>query len=434
MPKHGGSPRIWRWLCAGLVAALPIGTAIALHQPDGSRALGRFHDDSTVLTITAADQNSAADQAVRLQALLGQHSVLAADLMRSRIRGDDDFVQAADAALNKNTDDMSKLVGQLFGDGAAKAFAPMWSQHVVDLVTYAGALADHNDSARRTTDAELKISENKLADFFAGASKGRLSKADARAAVEMHVDHLTEQADAYAKKDYDTADKLYREGFQHTYALGLALDDALLPKADVAVLQKPIWRLRSQLGELLAEHAVLIEDTTRAAASNTPDFNAAGKQMNANTQDISAAIGTLFSASAGRQFQGMWASHVDALVSYGAATAAKDQARQEKAKTRLKTFEGQMASFLGTATNHKLTDAQYAAALRDHDQMLMRHADAYAAKDYVQAHDVGYETYDHMFDLARTLADAFGESVAEKLPRGGAQTGFGGEAGVVATW
>lgn len=433
MPKHGGSPRIWRWLCAGLVAALPIGAAVVLHKPDTPRALGSFHDDSAVFA-PAAEQNTAADQAIRLQALLGQHSVLAADLMRSRIRGDDDFVQAADAALNKNTTDMSALVGQLFGPAAAKTFSPLWSQHIVGLVTYAGALADHNNSERKSAKAELLEYENKLADFFSGASQGRLPRADARAAVHMHVDHLTEQADAYVDKDYATADKLYRQGFQHTYALGLALDNALLPKADVAVLQQPIWRLRSQLGELLAEHAVLIEDTTRAAASNTPDFTAAGDEMNANTQDISAAIGTLFSASAGKQFQGMWASHVDALVSYGAATAAKDQARQDTAKGRLATFEKQMSAFLGTATNHKLTDAQFAAALRDHDQMLMQHADAYAVKDYVKAHDIGYETYNHMFDLARTLADAFGESVAEKLPVGGAQTGYGGEAGLVATW
>jgi hypothetical protein len=310
----------------------------------------------------------------------------------------------------------------------------MWSQHIVGLVTYAGALADHNDSERKTSKAELLEYENKLADFFAGGSKGRLSQADAREAVHEHVDHLTGQADAYVDKDYATADKLYRQGFQHTYALGLALANALLPQADVAVLQQPIWRLRSQLGELLAEHAVLIEDTTRAAASNTPDFTAAGDEMNANTQDISAAIGTLFSASAGKQFEGMWASHVDALVSYGAATAAKDRGRQQAAKIRLATFETQMSSFLGGATNHKLTDAQYAAALRDHDQMLMQHADAYAAKDYVKAHDIGYDTYNHMFELARTLADAFGESVAEKLPQGGAQTGYGGEAGLVATW
>src|SRR5689334_12725174 len=98
MPKHGGNPRIWRWLCAGMVAALPIGAAVVLHQPDSSRALGTFHDDTTAF-VPAAEQNTAADRAVRLQALLGQHSVLAADLMRSRIRGDDDFVQAANAAL-----------------------------------------------------------------------------------------------------------------------------------------------------------------------------------------------------------------------------------------------------------------------------------------------------------------------------------------------
>jgi hypothetical protein len=433
MPKHGGSPRIWRWLCAGLIAALPIGAAVVLHKPDAPRAVGTFHDDSAVL-LPAAQQNTAADQAVRLQALLGQHSVLAADLMRSRIRGDDDFVQAANAALGKNTDDMSKLVGQLFGDGAAKSFAPLWSQHVVGLVTYAGALADHNESARKTARAELLGYENKLADFFSAASAGRLPRADARAAVHEHVDHLTGQADAYADKDYRTADQLYRQGFQHTYALGLTLANSLLPAADVSVLQQPIWRLRSQLGELLAEHAVLIEDTTRAAASNTPDFTAAGDQMNGNTQDLSAAIGTLFSATAGRQFQDLWASHVEALVSYGAATAAKNQTRQQAAKATLATFETRMAAFLGGATNHKLTDAQYAAALRDHDQMLMQHADAYSVKDYVKAHDIGYETYDHMFDLARTLADAFGSSVAARLPHGGAQTGYGGEAGHVAGW
>ena len=60
----------------------------------------------------AAAPDTAADRAIRLQALLGQHMVLAADVMRSRIRGDDDFAQAANAALTRNTDGMSELVGQ----------------------------------------------------------------------------------------------------------------------------------------------------------------------------------------------------------------------------------------------------------------------------------------------------------------------------------
>ena len=36
-----------------------------------------------------------------------------------------------------------------------------------------------------------------------------------------------------------------------------------------------------------------------------------------------------------------------------------------------------------------------------------------------------------MFELAGKLADAFGAQVAAKLPRGGAQTGYGGMAAVV---
>ena len=57
----------------------------------------------------AAAAPSPAEQALRLQALLGQHSVLAADFMRGRIRGDENFAQAADAALGKNTDAMTNL-------------------------------------------------------------------------------------------------------------------------------------------------------------------------------------------------------------------------------------------------------------------------------------------------------------------------------------
>ena len=61
--------------------------------------------------------------------------------------------------------------------------------------------------------------------------------------------------------------------------------------------------------------------------------------------------------------------------------------------------------------------------------MLLQHADAYAKRDYPTAHDIAYDLYDQMFQLARALADAFGSTVAARLPQGGAQTGYGGLAG-----
>ncbi len=367
-----------------------------------------------------------ADLAIRFEALLGQHSVLAADLMRSRIRGDDDFVQAANAALGKNTDAMTVLLGQMFGKPTADAFAPKWSDHIVALVAYASAIADQDDAARDRARAEIVRDEQELAAFFAGASNGRLPLAAARQAVVQHVRHLTEQADAYAARDYATADRLYRTGYQHTYDMGLALSDALLPARDRATLREPIWRLRSQLGKLLAEHTVLMEDLTRAAVTRSGDFTASAEMINGNTRDLTAAIDTLFGGPAAKQFQSLWAEHVDSLVAYADAAADRDAGRQEKARADLRRIEQRMSVFLAGATGGRLTRPDLAAALHHHDEMLMRHADAYAARDFRTAHDIAYETYEGMFDLARLLADAFGAEVAARLPRGGAQTGHGG--------
>ncbi|MFF5292900.1 hypothetical protein [Paractinoplanes globisporus] len=376
---------------------------------------------------------SAADLAIQFEALLGQHSVLAADLMRSRIRGDDDFVQAANAALGKNTAAMTTLVGQMFGKATADKFSPMWSEHVVALFAYAGALAAQDQAAKQDAHEELVEYEQELGDFFAGASHGRLSQAAARAAIVEHVGHLTGQADAYAAKDYATADAMYRMGYQHTYDLGLALANALLPPADRATLQQPLWRLRSQLGKLLAEHAALVEDLTRAAVTRSPDFAASGDMLNGNTKDLAAAIDTLFGAAAAKQFQQMWADHVEQLVAYASATAAGDKAKQDQAKAAMAGIEQRMGTFLAGATSKRISTGALTTALQHHDMMLMKHADAYAAKDYATAHDVAYDTYQQMFDLARTMADAFGATVAARLPRGGAQTGFGGMAAVVET-
>jgi hypothetical protein len=412
----------------GLIVALVVGTAAGANSRPTQWHSGAALADTVAAAAAAPAKTTPADLVIQLEARLGQHSVLTADLMRSRIRGDDDFVQAANAALGKNTDAMTEVISGMFGDAVGQKFRPLWSQHIVALFGYAGALADQDQGALANAKKELTADEYKLGDFFATASKGRLAKTAADASIKMHVDHLTEQADAYAKKDYATADKLYQESYGHTYDLGLTLANALLPAADRAQLQKPMWRLRSQLGKLLTDHAVLIEDVTRAAVTNTPDFQAAGDQINANSTDIAGAIGVLFGPAAGKQFGDLWADHINALVSYSAGVGANDTAKEDAAKAKLTDFEGSMGKLLSMAAGNKVPPATMGAALKMHDTMLMQHADAYGKKDYTAAHNIGYDTYNHMIDLAQTLANAFGESVAEKLPKGGAQTGYGGAA------
>lgn len=418
-------------LCLGLFVALPAGAlTVPPSRPMAAADTGR-HEVAHHTVARAAAPASAPEVALQLQALLGEHALLAADLMRGRIRGDENFAQAADAALGRNTDGMSQMVGQLFGADAAKQFTSLWSGHIVELFTYAGGLADQDSAARDGARNKLLAYEEQLAAFFVGASDGRLTTDTATQAVHLHVDHLLRQADAYAAKDYATADRIYRESYQHTYDLGGALAGALFPPEQTAALQAPIWRLRSQLNRLLAEHVVLVEDLTRAAVTNAPDFTAAGQIINGNTQDLAAAVDSLFGAAAAKEFQSLWAYHVEQLAAYSSATAAQDNARRDQARTDLREFEARMAAFLESATGKRISSGSLSTALQSHDQMLMQHADAFAAKDYSTAQQIAHEAYAHMLDLSGELADAIGATAAARLPVGGAQTGYGGMAGIV---
>jgi hypothetical protein len=247
----------------------------------------------------------------------------------------------------------------------------------------------------------------------------------------MHVDHLLQQADAYAAHDYRTADRIYREGYSHAFALGEALAATLLPPSAAAVLRSPTWRLQSALDRLLGEHVVLTVAAMRAAVTNSPDFAAAGETVNGNTRDLAGAIDTLFGQPTGGRFQSLWADHVDALMAYAASVARHDAGKQASARAKLAAFEAQFAAFLGTATNKMLTTGALASALRMHDQMLLQEVDAFVAKDYRQAHDVAYSTYQDMVGLAGQLSNAFGVTIASRLPVGAVQTGRGGMAGAV---
>jgi hypothetical protein len=371
---------------------------------------------------------SPSDTALQLQELLGQHSVLAADMMRGRIRNDEDFGQAANTAIGTNSDALAQIVGSLFGEPAATRFHELWAGHVAAFSNYARGLATGDAAVSDEARTTLVRFENDLADFFSTASQGRLTSDAARTAVLTHVEHLLGQADAYAARDYARSDEMYRTGYSHAFQLGQALGTTLLPPEQAAALESPGWRLRSELGRLLGEHVALVLAALRAGATDSPDFAAAGAAVNGNTADLAAAVGTLFGDEAAGEFTSLWADHVDQLMSYTTGVVTDDAARRDGASAELRAFETRMAAFLGTATGDRLAAADLASAFLAHDEMLLRQVDAFAAGDYPQAHALAYDTYGAMFDLAQQLSDAFGDTVAARLPQGGAATGGGGTA------
>jgi hypothetical protein len=368
---------------------------------------------------------------LQFQSLLGQHTVLAADMMRGRIRNDPDLAQATNAALGKNTDAIGKLFSAEFGATAAQTFTPLWAGHVTALFNYARGLGDNDQAAMAQAKVSVTGIEGKLAAFFASRSGGKLTTQAAMAGVTDHVSHLLLQADQYAAKDYAKSDATYREGYAHAFAAGQGIGTALLTPAQGKTLDTPTWRLRSALTQLLGEHVELVIGALRSGATDAPDFKAAAAAVNGNTTDLAGAIGVLFSPAAGSAFQQMWADHIDLLVQYAASIAKGDDAARTQVSSGLNGFEGKLSAFLATATGNKLAAQTLAKALGSHDTMLRQQVDAFVAKDYVTAHDVAYSTYQEMFGLSGQLAQAFGLTVAKRLPVGPAQTGRGGMAAVI---
>jgi hypothetical protein len=388
-------------------------------------------DHSVAGAEPASAPQTPGELALQLQSLLGQHTVLANDMMRGRLRDDPDLAQATNSALGKNTDAMGKLIGAALGTEAAQTFTRLWSGHVTSLYNYAGSLADNDAAAQAQVKVTITRFEGDLSDFFVTQSHGRIQKSVALAGVTEHVTHLLDQADAYAAKNYAKADASYRVGYAHAFALGRALSGGLLPPTGAKVLDTPTWRLRSALTQLLGEHVELVIAALRAGATDAPDFKAAAVAVNGNTTDLAGAIGVLFNPAAGASFQQMWADHIDLLVQYAASIAKGDDSARGEISTALSGFEGRLAAFLNVATGDKLAAQALAKALGSHDAMLRQQVDAFVAKDYVTAHDVAYSTYQEMFGLSGQLAEAFGETVAKRLPVGPAETGRGGMAAVI---
>jgi hypothetical protein len=385
----------------------------------------------TTVTESAAAQDKGSAAGVRLQSLVAQHSVLVADMMRARIARAPDVTQAADAALGKNTQALASLVDNLFGTSAGRQFADVWGDHIHYFYAYADALASKNTGALESARRELATSEIKLGKFFAGASGGRLPEAAARQAVTAHINHLLAQADAFAKGQYAAAGADYTMAYEHGYEMGGALASTLLPKGLATQLQQPQWKLRAGLTDLLGEHVALVVAAMRAANGDAADFQALAKGLNDNTAKLGSAVESLYGSAAADRFQSLWADHVDALMAYTSSTVKGDDAGAHSADARLQAFAPALAAFLAGATKSKLGAQALASAYNQHDRMLMGELSAYQAKDYNRAHQLSYQAYDQMFDLAGQLSNAIGLTLGANLPKGGSQTGGGGMAAEV---
>ncbi|MET0287755.1 MAG: hypothetical protein ABW352_24920 [Polyangiales bacterium] len=284
-------------------------------------------DAAVPLTPQQNVSSKAADLAVTINLLLGEHLIIAAKTTGAALRGEPAKPEydAYAALLNQNGLDLGELVGQAFGDAAKTTFNGIWSAHNGFFVEYTVGVAT-NDEAKKTQ------AVNDLTTKYVPQFSGLVSTATGlpvTAITPLVTEHVTGTkaiVDAQGAKNYTAEYAATRAAFAHMAMLGnpLAQGVAKQKPADFpgdAASKAALFRVA--LNQALQEHLYLASFATGAAINGrTDEFTAAGAALNTNGTDIGKALNPLYGAAAETQFNSIWSAHNGFFVEYTQAAAA----------------------------------------------------------------------------------------------------------------
>ena len=209
----------------GLVACGGDGDDDASQSPAPART-GTTEMSDGMSDVKAA--SPAADLRVTLDSLLGEHALLAIAATQKGLDGDNDF-EAAAAALDANSVEVSEAIGSVYGDEAAKQFLDgpsLWRDHIKFFVDYTVALAKKDKAGQQEAVDNLTGYTGAFSGFLAQATG--LPQAALQEGVTQHVMQLKGQLDAYAAGNYDEAYRLFREAYRHMVMTGDTLAGAIV--------------------------------------------------------------------------------------------------------------------------------------------------------------------------------------------------------------
>ena len=171
--------------------------------------------------------------------------------------------------------------------------------------------------------------------------------------------------------------------------------------------------LRVALDGLLKEHVYLAAlATENALGGRPPAFKAAADALDANSVDLSKAIGSVYGADAEKAFLPLWRSHITFVVAYTSNFA--DKAKQDKAVQDLLQYTQTFGAFLAGA-NPNLTKEAVAGLVEDHILTLKAVIDAQQKKEYAKADAALRDAAHHMSMISSALTDAIVKQFPDKF-------------------
>jgi hypothetical protein len=104
---------------------------------------------------------------------------------------------------------------------------------------------------------------------------------------------------------------------------------------------------------------------------DSPQFKASAATLDQNSQDLAAAIASVYGDAAGKQFLSLWRKHIGFFVDYTAGRATGNKKMEQGALKALENYKKDFSAFLEKATGGKLPADAAAQALQMHVDSLI---------------------------------------------------------------
>lgn len=170
--------------------------------------------------------------------------------------------------------------------------------------------------------------------------------------------------------------------------------------------------LRTLLNNLEAEHVDLAAAATRAGFDGDPSFTAAAGALGKNTDELSAAVASVYGEEAGEKFKEIWASHIGFFVDYTVAAKAGDQAGMDKAVQNLNGYVEAISTFLSGANENLPKDA-VAQLVTEHVGLLKEAVDKHGAGDFAGSYDAQSRA---RAQITSKIADTLAGAIVKQKP------------------
>lgn len=208
-----------------LITLTGIATVVALLGLGCSMSPAMTHSMSGSMAATSATK--AADLRTGLNALLGEHVMLAAAATNAALGGRQAEFEAAAGALDANSVDIARAIGSVYGADAEKAFLPLWRRHIGFFVDYTVGVATRDRAKQDKAVADLVGYTQDFGAFLSSANPN-LPKQVVADLVKTHVLTLKDVVDAQAAKDPVKANKALRAAYSHMHMIADPLAEAIV--------------------------------------------------------------------------------------------------------------------------------------------------------------------------------------------------------------